>query len=438
MSPPPTGFEPPKLLPSYNQEFRNREQTRQQQLGLPHQSQGKQSTGQHPRSQAVNQLAQGARPATSFQTTKKPGSGTFDPDKNFKAFEKILQPGKKGTAKDYDFSQYFTKKAGAPTNAPVQRRQDTAVKRQQPVAAAPTKKPIVFNQPTKPTAQRTNPPTARPFVASQPTKATTTRRTNRAPATQASRVQQLAHKQHQPLAQKQQQPQAFRTNQQQAVQQTVRQNQHQAQQQQAIKQTQQQAYKQNQLINQLSRPTVKSAVPTSPSRVALNKNVIQKPSGHAPGRDLLPPLNAIKPSIAATPKGQSKYQWKVPESGLQPPKFFNDSDAQSSKRSITEEGNFVNSLASGEKRRLSSGNSVPVQYKDLQKLFAIPQVEFPLESQLLREGYEKADAVNSFQVKIPYKTGKQERYYYLEHGHCNPECHPYFFKPNRCEPCIKL
>lgn len=436
MSPPPTGFQPPKLLPTYSQEFRNHEQARLQQLGLPHQSQGKQSIVKQPRTKAVNQLTvQAARPTANFQTTKKPGSGTFDPDKNFKAFEKILQPGKKGTHKDYDFSQYFTKKAGAPTQAPVQRRQDISVKRQQSVAVATTKKPLVFHQPAKPTAQRTNQATARPFVANQPTKVTT-RRTTRAPVT--PRAQQFAQRQQQPVAQRQQQPQAFRQNQQQAVQQTVKPNRHQPQQQQAIKQIQQQAYKQNQLNNQASRPTVKPVVSTSPPRVVSKQIAIQRPSAQSPGRGLQPPLNAIKTSAAATAKTQSgNYEWKVPDRGIQPPKFINDSDAQSSKRSVAEEGNFDNSLASGEKRRLGSGNSVKVEYKDLQKLFAIPQVELPLELKG-REGYEKADAVNSFQVKIPYKTGKQERYYYLEHGHCNPECHPYFFKPGRCEPCIKL
>lgn len=420
--PPPTGFQPPKLLPTYNQEFRNREQARLQQLGV--QIQSKKFGAQQPRAQVFNQIS---------QTTRKPAQGTFDPDKNFKAFEKILQPGKKGTFNDYDFSRYFTKQAGAPTQAPVQRRQDFSPKRQQSVAAAAvTKKPFASNQqPTKPTTRRSNPPTARPFVANQPAQQVTTKRTTRAPITQAPRVQQFAQKQQQPFIQKQQQPQAFR--QQQAVPQPIRNNQQ--QQQQAIKQTQQQPFKQN----QVTRSTVKPAVATSPPRVALNQNAIQRPSAQTPQRDLLPPLSALNPSSSVTTQAPStNFKWKVPDRGLEPPKaILNDTDLQSSKRSVLEEGNFVGTFAAGEKRRLGNGNSINPQYKELQKLFAIPQVDFPLESKG-REGYEKADAVNSFQVKIPYKSGKEDRYYYLEHGFCNPECHPYFFKPGRCEPCIKI
>jgi hypothetical protein len=100
MLPPPTGFEPPKLLPTYNQEFRNREEARLKQLGLPigqAKTQASQFVNQQPKIAPAFQPA--PKPVVSqssnFQSTKKPGTKTFDPDKNFKAFEHIFQPGLK-------------------------------------------------------------------------------------------------------------------------------------------------------------------------------------------------------------------------------------------------------------------------------------------------------------------------------------------------------
>lgn len=78
--PPPTGFVPPKLLPTYNQEFRKNEEGRLRQLGVPVQNQAQ------------------SLPAQT-QSTSKPVVRTFDPDKNYKAFEHIFQPGKKATHK---------------------------------------------------------------------------------------------------------------------------------------------------------------------------------------------------------------------------------------------------------------------------------------------------------------------------------------------------
>lgn len=159
-----------------------------------------------------------------------------------------------------------------------------------------------------------------------------------------------------------------------------------------------------------------------------------------PAIDLLPPHEVSRLNDDGSTKGPPiYYEWKVPDRGLLPPKLDNETDIQSkhNTRSIAEEGNFgTTDFQSSESRRLGNGNSIKIQYKDLQKLFSIPEFEFPIE-QSGRDGYEKPEAVNSFQVKIPYKSGS-DRYYYLEHAHCNPACHPYFFKPGRCEPCVKL
>lgn len=378
MLPPPTGFEPPKILPTYNQEFRTREETRLKQLGLPVQSAA-------PRATAQRVAAPAARPAVAHQQAPRTGAKTFDPDKNFKAFEHILQPGKKATHKDYDFSRYFTKKPGAPTSAPAPRRQtrprQAATRR---VAAPSTARPF-FQAPT------TVPSTQKPFVTRQPVQAvtTTTRRPTQAPVRQA------------PIAQA---PRVQSFN----------------------------AFNQN---SQFNRPAAK-AILSSP---AINRIAAPTKKVQTPARDLEPPLTEIKTHDDGTTKGPSAYvEWKTPERGLMPPRFDNDTDDGQSKRSVLEEGNFEgNNFHNNEARRVGSASSKRIQYKDLQKMFSIPQFEFPIESEG-RDGYENAEAVNSFQVKIPYKTGKNERYYYLEHSHCNPECHPYFFKPGRCEPCIKL
>lgn len=197
-----------------------------------------------------------------------------------------------------------------------------------------------------------------------------------------------------------------------------------------------------QTIRQTTRSTV---APVFAQRLpAFNKNVVVSKKLAAqestPARDLLPPHEEVKNYDDVTTKGPPiYYEWKVPDRGLLPPKLDNETDVQSkhNTRSIAEEGNFGNDFQSSESRRFGSGSSVKIQYKDLQKLFSIPEFEFPIEASG-RDGYENAEAVNSFQVKIPYKTGNSDRYYYLEHAHCNPACHPYFFKPGRCEPCIKL
>lgn len=81
--PPPTGFVPPKLLPTYNQEFRKKEEERLRQLGVSVQSS---TTTQ-------------AHSLSATHSTSKPVVRTFDPDKNYKAFEHIFQPGKKATHK---------------------------------------------------------------------------------------------------------------------------------------------------------------------------------------------------------------------------------------------------------------------------------------------------------------------------------------------------
>lgn len=397
MQPPPTGFEPPRILPQHNQEFRNREESRLKQLGLPLQSPAKTShfvnqpksapsafrAQQSPIAAPSFQQTQTLRPVTpSFQSTKKPGVKTFDPDKNYKAFEHIFQPGKKATHKDYDFSRYFTKKEGQPTNAPVQRRQDFSNRQKQ--VAATTQRPAQSFQHRPAATQRAVAATARPVatarapvVTARPVQVVTTRRTTQATTTQAPR----AH-----------------------------------------------AFNQAQKNNQFTRKT--PVVTSAPRIPAFNQNAItpQRVASTVPARDLLPPINAVINYEDATTKGPPIYfEWKVPDRGLLPPKLDNETDVQSkhNTRSITEEGNFQggNDFQSSESRRFGSGsnngNSIKIQYKDLQKMFSIPEFEFPIEASG-REGYDKVEALNSFQVKIPYKSGNADRYYYLEHTHCNP------------------
>lgn len=402
--PPPTGFEPPRILPNHNAQFRQQEETRLRNLGLPLQNPTQTTKFTQKSASAVQQTIQG---------TKKPAR-TFDPDKNFKAFDHFF-PSKKATHKDYDFSQYFTRKNNAVTT-PSPRRQfnsnnnaAVANKNQLPVGPNTQQRPFVnnhFNQQKSSSLSSSSATTTRKSV-------TTPRPT--AARTSAPTVQTATNAKKTPLVTRSPsyyQPQA-RSNQPQPQQLSINQNQ----------------------IN---------SSPSQPSKTIQQQ---QQPQGQkkifsAPANDLLPPHETIKLYDDSTTRGPPiYYEWRVPDDSLLPPKFDNETDTNS-KRSIPMEGNFENDFQSSESRRYSgSGNSIKIQYKDLQKVFAIPDVEFNLESSG-REGYDDADAVNSFQVKIPYRkdVGKSsvDRYYYLEHGHCNPECHPYFFKPGRCEPCIKL
>lgn len=389
MSPPPTGFEPPKLLPTYNQEFRQREEARLRQLGLPISSFVSRNQQPKPLVSQFSPQTQAPKVATasSFQSTKKPVVKTFDPEKNFKAFEHIFQPGKKATHKDYDFSRYFTKKENdqATTTTSVQRRQDVfgSTTTTRPVfsfkQATTTKRPVTIKIA----------PTIKQFATSKPTIITTTT-TRRPPTSPTSR------------------PQTF-----------------------------------NQISRSSALPVRSTAAPrVSPfNQIVVSAQRAQIPPVAVPARDLEPPFDVIRNYEDATTKGPPiYYEWKIPDRALLPPKLDNETDEVQSKRSITEEGNYENNndFQSSESRRTTGkGSSIKIQYKDLQKFFAIPEEQLPIEASG-RDGYENSEAVNSFQVRIPYKNGKTDRYYYLEHAHCNPECHPYFFKPGRCEPCIKL
>lgn len=372
--PPPTGFQPPRVLPNSNTKFRQQEEQRLKNLGLP-----LQSPTQATRYQTKSSVA---------QTTKKPAR-TFDPDKNFKAFNHFF-PSKKATHKDYDFSQYFTRKAGAVTTpSPATRKQfnnnaKSNNKNQFPTGPNGTQRPFVNNLFNKPSSTVASPQTTRRPVVQ--TVATT-------PRVPTSRLGQAAS-----------------------------------------------ATKKPALVTRSPAFNQPQAPRASTNQIAQG----QKKNVSPPANELLPPYETIKIYDDATTKGPPiYYEWRVPDEGLLPPRFDNETDTNSLKRSITEEGNFDNDFQSSETRRYGGGNQIRIQYKDLQKQFAIPEVELALESGG-REGYNDDEAVNSFQVKIPYRkdasrasTGS-DRYYYLEHAHCNPECHPYFFKPGRCEPCIKL
>lgn len=316
--PPSTSVEPPKLLPTYNEEFRRREEARLKQLGLP-----LQSTNQFTNQQSVSQFSASSpqkpkaaqpvasqsqfttkpptqqttsrattttrspstttrsRPVTSKVTASSSSSGSIfkkqptplDLDKNYKAFEHILQFNKKGSYKDYDFSRYFTKKPiNVESSAPVQqRRQDFSTERSVQVTTTTTTRPtttrkavVNFNQqPT--TAQRFAPSgfvaastTIKPFVKVTTTSARTTTTTTRRPLpsnSQPPRVQFANNK-------FQQNNNQFNSN-----------------------------------VNSL---------PLSTSSVA---GGLKEPS-----RDLLPPFDAVRNYDDITTRGPAAYyEWKVPD-----------------------------------------------------------------------------------------------------------------------------
>jgi hypothetical protein len=420
--PPPTGFEPPRILPNHNQQFRSREEERLKNLGLPLQA----ST------QATRSKSRPSVQNVQQQNNNKPGR-TFDPEKNFAAFDHFFPSGK-ATHKDYDFSRFISRKDGvATTRKPTTRQQNfnsrfnnnnnnnNNFNNQLPIGPPTTQRPSAFrNAPTTkaPTVKTTTP--QRRIVAS-PTIAATARPVTNRPATIATTKKPNQQIQQQQQQQQQQPKSSFNSN--------SNNNQQQQQIQPNLWTPQQQQLRQQQKAIQAQlapKSKVQSKVPSVPST------------------NLEPPFEVLRIYDDATTQGPPiYYEWKVPDDFLLPPKFDNDNDTNSLKRSVLEEGNFdgSNDFQSSETRRIGKGSSPKIQYKDLQRLFAIPDVELPLESNGPSR-YDNADAVNSFQVKIPYRKSNAkssaERYYYLEQSACNPECHPYFFKPGRCEPCIKI
>jgi hypothetical protein len=160
--------------------------------------------------------------------------------------------------------------------------------------------------------------------------------------------------------------------------------------------------------------------------------------------NLLPPLETAARPLEDTTQGPPiYYEWKIPASGLEPPKFDNETNSVRSnsightRRSVQGEANFgENNEVQGSQKKSTvlKSNIVAFPYKTLQRQFSIPDFEFPIEP-TGREGYDK-EAVNSFQVKIPLL--KNERTYFLENPKCPPECHPQYFKPGTCEPCVRI
>lgn len=405
MRPPPTVFEPPRLLPNSNQQFRQQEEARLRQLGL----------AQKPSTQFVAQPARAAPVATNFQPAKQSVVRTFDPDKNFKAFENYFNTNsKKATHKDYDFSRYFTKKEGAVTTPAPSR-----------FAPAPqtTKKvfvPFTTTTTTRRPTTTTTTTTPRPTTTTtQRTTTTTTRRTTTTARTTPRTTTTRATTPRTTTTKRVTQPTARVQN--------------------NFNQKQQNNYQQNQY---------QRAPVTQPPRAQNGFN--QKKSVALPSRDILPPREGdVKSYDDSTTQGPPiYYEWKIPASALLPPLFGNETKepavSKQIKRTINGEGNFdgTNDFTSSESRRIKAGTKS--QDKDLQRIFSIPQFDFPIEN-TGRDGYENLEALNSFQVKIPVRrdgnqqqSGAQQRYYYLENEHCDPSCHPSFFKPGRCEPCVKL
>lgn len=175
-----------------------------------------------------------------------------------------------------------------------------------------------------------------------------------------------------------------------------------------------------------------------PSKPFANSQAIVKPS-----RDLQPPFEDFKKQDSVTLGPPIYYEWKanIPSIDLQPP--FEDNDPldvsasgdvigahSQTTRSITEQA-LQNSFEKAIKKLLGTNYSV------LKKELSIPEYQFPLEGEEVRTGYEKKEAVNSFQIKIPDKSTLQYSEWYGENPEC-PQCHPSFVKPGTCEPCVKI
>lgn len=148
--------------------------------------------------------------------------------------------------------------------------------------------------------------------------------------------------------------------------------------------------------------------------------------------------------------------FRTPSNGLEPPieqdifsRFAHNPFLTSALTSITSAENLKNksptprSIASSEQKLQNTVDETTTResrdkdnnYLDLKKLLFIPDYTFPLEVDGRTVGYQQADSVNSFQIKIPERTG--DKPWYGENSEC-PECHPSFLKPGTCEPCIKI
>jgi hypothetical protein len=176
MKPPPLTYQPPKLLPENNLEFRKQEEERLRRLKLISTSKSQEKTQQNRKApvqtqtqlrppvqqqQAKQQSRTASQPSPvqknqnrqqpqkaqqlSFATTSSTLSTnkrrtTFDPDKNFKAFEHFTSPGKTATHQDYDFSRYFSSPGSGSTAAPQRRADNFSF----PKIVTTTRKPISF------------------------------------------------------------------------------------------------------------------------------------------------------------------------------------------------------------------------------------------------------------------------------------------------------
>lgn len=356
--------------------------------------------------------------AATSTTKAPPSNSNFN---NFKPFEGILNSGKKATHNDYDFSKYIR----APANAgqTVQRRQDT------------TRAPTTTTRTT--TTKRPTTTTRRPAV------------TTTAPVQAQRRVDFIQPSQNTNT----QTIPAFLQNRQIPVPETIL----------SLEPLLPPAPPTNGNIkNNSKRDNLDTAVATS-NFGASSTSTPQKQTEDisVPSPRLAPPKSQFPSYDYATTQGPPiYYEWKIPASGLLPPKQDNETssddklngvfesslpsendsqDHSQATRSISNES--VNSKLESEflinkleKTFIKDENN----YKDLQKKFLIPEFLFPLESQAQRTGYDHigAGAVNSFQIQIPTRLEK-DKPWYGENLSC-PECHPSFLKPGTCEPCIKI
>lgn len=178
--------------------------------------------------------------------------------------------------------------------------------------------------------------------------------------------------------------------------------------------------------------------------------------------DLVPPLfesfNNVKlPSISLQPPAYSPLpvsndtapsatNHSFPSfSALNANSFAQSTDKSQTQRSISTPSTSANSISTKRNSETSTFN-----YLELKKKFSVPEFTFPLEN-VARPSYTEANAVNSFQIKIPDDVSQsqeqlvsdgssnevQRKPWYGENAKC-PECHPSFLKPGTCEPCIKI
>ncbi|RVE55102.1 hypothetical protein evm_000469 [Chilo suppressalis] len=147
-----------------------------------------------------------------------------------------------------------------------------------------------------------------------------------------------------------------------------------------------------------------------------------------PDRNLLPPKKDFSdlPSTTMGPPVYYEWKWAVPAFDLEPPKFSNTTNNETSEPKAIKGRSPFSSVT---RPTPTTVDPTPSNTEYNISSYFVPDYVFPLDKP--HPGYEDENAQTSFQVKI----GRTGRASFGENPAC-PQCHPAYLKPGTCEPCI--